>query len=147
MKPHPIALITLSLTLLLTACVPIPATPPATPTPAAETKAGFSDLASGFAKIDRSDDIQPYAQLLDEIDACMQTARLREEQNVDLSDSEIVAVTIYFAGLFSMAQLFASQFETAFPLNSPVGDDGEIDSSTYELLEMALSACQPSEPE
>ena len=147
MKLHPIALITLSLTLLLTACVPIPASPPAIPTPAAETKAGFSDLASGFAKIDRSDDVQPYAQLLDEIDACMQAARLREEVNADLSDSEIVAVTIYFAGLFSMAQLFASQFETAFPQNSPVGENGKIDSSTYELLEMALSACQPSEPQ
>ena len=145
MKLHPTLLITLSLTLLLTACVPIPPNPPATPTP--ETKAGFSDLASGFAKIDRSDDVQKYAQLLDKIDACMQAARLREEQNLDLSDSEIVAVTIYFAGLFSMAQLFASQFETAFPQNSPVGDDGEIDSSTYELLEMALYACQPGEPE
>ncbi|MCY3992990.1 MAG: hypothetical protein OXF50_17340 [Caldilineaceae bacterium] len=38
-----------------------------------------------------------------------------------------------------------AQFETAFPQNSPVGDDGEIDSSTYELLELALSACQPSD--
>ena len=153
MRPHPISLITLALTLLLAACVPIPPTPPATvaplptPAPAAETKAGFSDLASGFAKIDQSGDIQKYAHLLDEIDACMQAARFEEEQNVDLSDSEIVAVTIYFAGLFSMAQLFASQFETAFPQNSPVGDDGVIDSSTYELLEMALSACQPGEPE
>ena len=153
MRPHPISLITLALTLLLAACVPIPATPPATvaplptPAPTPETKAGFSDLASGFAKIDQSGDVQHYAQLLDEIDACMQAARFREEQNVDLSDSEIVAVTIYFAGLFSMAQLFASQFETAFPQNSPVGDDGVIDSSTYELLEMALSACQSGEPE
>ena len=155
MRPHPISLITLTLTLLLAACVPIPPAPPPTaaplptptPAPAAETKAGFSDLASGFAKIDQSDDVQQYAQLLDEIDACMQAARLREEVNADLSDSEIVAVTIYFAGLFSMAQLFASQFESAFPQNSPVGDGGEIDSSTYQLLEMALSACQPSEPE
>ena len=77
----------------------------------------------------------------------MQAAKIREEENVDLSDSEIVAVTIYFAGMFSMAQLFASEFETAFTENSPVGDEREVESSTYELLEMALSACQGSESE
>ena len=68
MKPHPAYPIILSLALLLSACVPIPATAPEptapvsnpTPASAAETKAGFSDLASALAKADESDDIQQY---------------------------------------------------------------------------------------
>ena len=74
MKLHPSYPFILSLALLLSACVPIPATAPETtapvsnltPAPAADTKAGFSDLASALAKADESDDIQQYAQLLDE---------------------------------------------------------------------------------
>ena len=80
MKTHPALPIVLSLAILLSACVPIPATAPETtapvshprPAPAADTKAGFSDLASGLAKIDKTDDIQPCAQLLDEFAACRQ---------------------------------------------------------------------------
>ena len=67
MNRLPICPIVLSLTLLLSACVPIPATAPQptapvshpTPDPATETKAGFSDLASALAKADETDDSQP----------------------------------------------------------------------------------------
>ncbi len=145
MKPHPIALITLSLTLLLTACVPIPATPPATP--ATETKAGFSDLASALAKTDESDDLQQYAQLLDEFAACMQADATNEEEGPKFSESEIVAMSIYFAGMLSMGQFFALAFEEAFTENTAAGDETEDEPSAYEMLEMALTACLQTESE
>ena len=96
-RRHPALPIILSPTHLLSACVPIPATTPET-TPATEAKAGFSDLASGLATIDESDDILLYAQLLDEFDACMQIGITSEEIRSELSDDETVAVSIYFAG-------------------------------------------------
>lgn len=149
MRPHQISLIPLILTLLLTSCVPIPVTPPAitsalptsTPDHAAETKIGYSDLANGLAKVDQSDDIQQYVQLLNEFADCMQAFN-SEEENMDMSDSEIVALTIFYAGMFSMAQFFEMETE-----NIPVADDGEIESSIYNLLETVVSACQGNEPE
>ena len=147
MRPHQISLISIALALLLTSCVPIPATPPditsalPTPTPdlVAEIKVGYSDLANGLAKIDQSDDIQQYAQLLNEFADCMQVLR-NEEENMDLSDREMVALTFYYAGMFTMAQIFAMEAD-----NLPVGDGGEFESSIYNLLEMVVSACQGNE--
>ncbi len=155
MKPHPALLIILSLALLLSACVPIPATAPETtapvsnltPAPAADTKAGFSDLASALAKADESDDIQQYAQLLDEFVACMQADVYNEEDSPEYSDSEIVAVSIYFAGMLSMAQFFILEFEEAFTENAAAGDETEDEPSTYEMLEMGLTACLENESE
>lgn len=153
MKPQPISLITL--TLLITACVPIPPTTPATtvalptpiPSPAAETQAGFSDLASALAKADESDDIQQYAKLLDEFAACMQADAANEEEGPEFSESEIVAMSIYFAGMLSMGQFFALAFEEAFTENSAAGDETEDEPSSYEMLELALTACLQIESE
>ena len=153
MKLHPAFPIILSLTLLLSACVPIPATAPETTapvsnlTPAADTKAGFSDLASALAKADESDDIQQYAQLLDEFAACMQADVNDEEESPEFSKSEIVAMSIYFAGMLSMGQFFALAFEEAFTENTAAGDETEDEPSAYEMLEMALTACLESESE
>ena len=149
MKLHPACPIILSLAILLAACVPIPATAPETsaavsnptPAPAADTKAGFSDLASGLAKADESDDIQQYSQLLDEFVACMQADMNNGEDTPEYSESEIVAVSIYFAGMLSMAQLFALAFEEAFTENTAAGDETEDEPSAYEMLGMALTAC------
>ena len=146
-------IITLTLTLLLTACVPIPAIPPPTtaalPTPdsAAEPKASFSDLASALAKIDESDEIQLYSQILDEFAACMQAEAANEEEGLKFSESETVAMSIYFAGMFSMGQYFALAFEEAITENTDAGDETEDEPSAYEMLEMALTACLQSEPE
>ena len=155
MKLHPSYPFILSLALLLSACVPIPATAPEptaplsdpTPDPAADTKAGFSDLASALAKADESDDIQQYAQLLDEFAACMQADVNDEEESPEFSKSEIVAMSIYFAGMLSMGQFFALAFEEAFTENTAAGDETEDEPSAYEMLEMALTACLESESE
>ena len=155
MNRHPIFPIILTLVLLLSACVPIPATAPEptaplsdpTPDPAADTKAGFSDLASALAKADESDDIQQYAQLLDEFAACMQADVNDEEESPEFSKSEIVAMSIYFAGMLSMGQFFALAFEEAFTENTAAGDETEDEPSAYEMLEMALTACLESESE
>ena len=154
-KLHPAFPIILSLAILLAACVPIPDTAPETsagfsdpiPDPAAETKAGFSDLASALAKADESDDIQQYSQLLDEFNACMQADVNNEEDIPEFSDSETVAVSIYFAGMLSMAQFFMLEFEDAFTENTAAGDETEDEPSAYEMLEMGLTACQENESE
>ncbi len=145
MKRHPIFTIILTLSLLLSACVPIPATPPEPA--AAETKAGFSDLASALAKADESDDIQQYAQRLDELNACMLADVNNQEDSPDFSDSEIVAMSIYFAGILAMAHLFSQAFEAAFTEDSAANNQIETEPSTYEMLEMALTECLQNEPE
>ena len=144
----------ITLTLLLIACVPIPATSPATPAalltptpdPAEEPKAGFSDLASALAKVDESDDIQQYHQILDEFAACMQADMNNGEDIPELTDSETVAVSIFFAGMLSMGQFFALAFEEAFTENTAPGDETENEPSAYGMLEMALIACLQNEP-
>ena len=95
----------------------------AKPAPAADTKAGFSDLASALAKIDETDDIPKYAKLLDEFAACRQADIISEEDSPEYSESEKVAVSIYFAGILSMAQLFTLAFEDAFTENAATGDE------------------------
>ena len=155
MNRLPICPIVLSLTLLLSACVPIPATAPETtapvshptPDPATETKAGYSDLASALAKADETDDSQPYAQLLDEFAACMQADVTNEEESPEFSESEIVAMSIYFAGMLSMGQFFMLQFEEALTENAAAGDETEDEPSAYEMLEMGLTACLQNESE
>ena len=155
MNRLPICPIVLSLAILLSACVPIPATAPETtapvsnpsPAPAADTKAGFSDLASALAKIDETDDIQPYAQLLDEFAACMQADVTNEEESPEFSESETVAMSIYFAGMLSMGQFFMLQFEEALTENAAAGDETEDEPSAYEMLEMGLTACLQNESE
>ncbi len=145
MNRHPIFTIILTLSLLLSACVPIPATPPE-PT-AAETNAGLSDLASALAKIDESDDIQQYAHLMDEFVACMQTDEFTEEDSPAFSESEAAAVTIFFAGMLSMMQAIAQAFEQGFTEDSAANDQTENEPSAYEMLEMALTACLENESE
>lgn len=147
-------LITLTLTLLLTACVPIPATPQATttvlpgPTPhPAETKASFSDLVSALAKIDESDEIQLYSQILDEFVACMQADMNSGEDVPELTDSETVAVSIFFGGMLSMGQFFALAFEQAFTEDNAAAGETENEISTYEMLEMGLAGCLEDESE
>lgn len=148
-------LITLSLTLLLTSCVPIPATPPSTtaalptpiPSPAAETKAGFSDLASALAKADESDDIQQYAQLLDEFAACTQADISNEEEGPEYTESETVAVSIFSVGLLAMAGVFMQEFSQAFTEDTAAADEAEDEPSAYEFLEMALTVCLQNETE
>ena len=156
MKLHPICPIILSFALLLTSCVPIPATPPPKPiasiptplpNPAPEPKAGFSYLASALAKIDETDDIQQYSKLLDEFAACMQADVNDEEESPEFSESEIVAMSIYFAGMLSMGQFFALAFEDAFTESAAAGDETEDEPSAYEMLEMGLTACLESESE
>ena len=155
MNRLPICPIVLSLTLLLSACVPIPATAPQptapvshpTPDPATETKAGFSDLASALAKADETDDSQPYAQLLDEFAACMQADVTNVEESPEFSESEKVAMSIYFAGMLSMGLFFMLQFEEAFTENAAAGDETEDEPSAYEMLEMGLTACLQNESE
>ena len=155
MNRLPICPIVLSLTLLLSACLPIPATAPQTtapvshptPDPATETKAGYSDLASALAKADETDDSQPYAQLLDEFAACMQADVTNEEESPEFSESEKVAMSIYFAGMLSMGQFFMLQFEEALTENAAAGDETEDEPSAYEMLEMGLTACLQNESE
>ena len=155
MNRLPICPIVLSLTLLLSACLPIPATAPETtapvsnptPDPATETKAGYSDLASALAKADETDDSQPYAQLLDEFAACMQADVTNEEESPEFSESEIVAMSIYFAGMLSMGQFFMLQFEEALTENAAAGDETEDEPSAYEMLEMGLTVCLQNESE
>ena len=151
----PICPIVLSLTLLLSACVPIPATAPQTtapvsnptPAPATETKAGYSDLASALAKADETDDSQQYSKLLDEFAACMQADVTNEEESPEFSESEIVAMSIYFAGMLSMGQFFMLQFEEALTENAAAGDETEDEPSAYEMLEMGLTVCLQNESE
>ena len=155
MNRLPICPIVLSLTLLLSACLPIPATAPQptapvsspSPAPSPETKAGFSDLASALAKADETDDIQPYAQLLDEFAACMQADVTNEEESPEFSESEKVAMSIYFAGMLSMGLFFMLQFEEALTENAAAGDETEDEPSAYEMLEMGLTACLQNESE
>ena len=146
MNRHPIFTIILSLTLLLSACVPIPATPPETaPTP--ETKAGLSDLASALAKADESDDIPRYAQRLDQLNACMLADVANQEDSPEYSDSETVAMSIYFAGVLFMAQFFTQAFEGAMPKTLPPSNLTEDEPSAYEMIDMALIACQQNDLE
>ena len=155
MKQHPIFTIILSLALLLSACVPIPATAPETtapasnptPNPAADTKAGFSDLASGLAKADKSDDIQQYSHLLDEFAACMQADTNNEEDSPEYTDSETVAISIFYAGMLAMAGIFMQEFEQAFTEDTAAVDETEDEPSAYEFLEMALTVCLQNESE
>ena len=155
MKRHPAFPIILSLALLLSACVPIPATArettaPAsnpTPNPAADTKAGFSDLASGLAKADKSDDIQQYSHLLDEFAACMQADTNNEEDSPEYTDSETVAISIFYAGMLAMAGIFMQEFEQAFTEDTAAVDETEDEPSAYEFLEMALTVCLQNESE
>ena len=56
-------------------------------------------------------------------------------------------MSIYFAGILSMAQLFTLAFEDAFTENAATGDETEDEPSTYEMLEMALTACLENESE
>ncbi len=139
---HPVFIITVTLSLLLSACVPIPAIPPdPIPAPTAETNAGISDLASGLAKLDQSNNIQSYAQLLDEFVACMQADMNANEEFPELSDTETVAVSFFFAGILSMAQVFAQQFEQALAQESSPYNETAEGPSVYDMLEMALAAC------
>ena len=155
MNRLPICPIVLSLAILLSACVPIPATAPETtapvsnptPAPATETKAGYSDLASALAKADETDDSQPYAQLLDEFAACMQADVTNEEESPEFSESETVAMSIYFAGMLSMGKFFMLQFEEALTENAAAGDETEYEPSAYEMLEMGLTVCLQNESE
>ena len=155
MKRHPAFPIILSLALLLSACVPIPATAPETtapasnptPNPAADTKAGFSDLASGLAKADKSDDIQQYSHLLDEFAACMQADTNNEENSPEYTDSETVAISIFYAGMLAMAGIFMQEFEQAFTEDTAAVDETEDEPSAYEFLEMALTVCLQNESE
>ena len=119
----------------------------AKPAPAADTKAGFSDLASALPKIDETDDIQKYSKLLDEFAACRQADIISEEDSPEFSESEKVAVSIYFAGMMSMAQFVTLAFEDAFTENTAANDQTEDEPSTYEMLEMALTACLENESE
>jgi len=64
----------------------------------------------------------------------------------ELTDSETVAVSIFFAGMLSMGQFFALAFEEAFTENTAPGDETENEPSAYEMLEMALIACLQNEP-
>ena len=70
-----------------------------------------------------------------------------EEESPEFSKSEIVAVSIYFAGMLSMAQFFILEFEEAFTENAAAGDETEDEPSTYEMLEMGLTACLENESE
>ena len=119
----------------------------AKPAPAADTRAGFSDLASALPKIDETDDIQKYSKLLDEFAACRQADIISEEDSPEFSESEKVAVSIYFAGMMSMAQFVTLAFEDAFTENAATGDETEDEPSTYEMLEMGLTACLENESE
>ena len=71
----------------------------------------------------------------------MQVLR-NEEANMDLSDSELVALTIYYAGVFSVVHLFAMETE-----NSPASNDGKVPSSIYDQLKITLSTCEESNPQ
>ena len=119
----------------------------AKPAPAADTKAGCSDLASALAKIDETDDIPKYSKLLDEFAACRQADIISEEDSPEYSESEKVAVSIYFAGMMSMAQFVTLAFEQDHSENTAAGDETEDEPSAYEMLEMALTACLENESE
>ena len=45
-----------------------------------------------------------------------------------------------------MAQLFTLAFEDTFTENTAANDQTEDEPSTYEMLEMALTACHPAHP-
>ena len=119
----------------------------ATPAPAADTKAGCSALASALAKIDETDDIPKYSKLLNEFAACRQADIISEEESPEFSESETVAMSIYFAGMLSMGQFFMLQFEEVLTENAAAGDETEDEPSAYEMLEMGLTVCLQNESE
>ena len=84
---------------------------------------------------------------MDEFVACMQAGVFNEEDSPEYSDSELVAVSILFAGKLSMEQFFTLAFEEAFTENAAAGDETEDEPSAYEMLEMALTACLANESE
>ena len=59
----------------------------------------------------------------------MQADVNNEEDIPEFSDSETVAVSIYFAGMLSMAQFFMLEFEDAFTENTAAGDETEDEPS------------------
>ena len=77
----------------------------------------------------------------------MQAGVNNEEESPEFSESEIVAVSIYFAGMLSMGQFFALAFEEAFTENTAADDETEDEPSAYEMLEMGLTACLQNESE
>ena len=56
-------------------------------------------------------------------------------------------MSIYFAGMLSMAKFFMLAFEGAFTENTAAGDETEDEPSAYEMLEMGLTACLENESE
>ena len=79
---------------------------------------------------------------MDEIATCIQVYLFIEEESPAFSDSEAAAVTIFFAGMLSMMQLFAQEFEQDLTEDSAASDETGDESSAYEMLEMAFAtAC------
>ena len=77
----------------------------------------------------------------------MQADVTNEEESPEFSESETVAMSIYFAGMLSMGQFFMLQFEEALTENAAAGDETEDEPSAYEMLEMGLTVCLQNESE
>ena len=110
MRPVTITTVLFAAVLLLTACTPIPA-------PRTEVKAGPSDLASAFAKIDEAPSTEPYEAVIQELLIC--TAR-----DSELSPAENL-----------MGAAFTIGFTAGMSLTSPGN------KSAYAMIENALKVC------
>ena len=92
----------ITLTLLLSACAPIPPNPPLEPPPS-ETKAGLTDLANAMAKTDDPDsNADEYMEVLLYIEEC-----LADELGGGsfLTDEETTAFILYSIGALSTARI------------------------------------------
>lgn len=124
------------LALILSACVPVPTeqtAPTVTSMPEhwTDATAGLHDFASVLAIADETDDLEPYLALVEEFADCM--ADDLDEEEEELSPSEMVAMTIWASGLFAAFSWF--NFENG-------GED-----TSYSYIQGAIEACRQSNEE
>ena len=77
----------------------------------------------------------------------MQADTNNEEDSPEYTDSETVAISIFYAGMLAMAGIFMQEFEQAFTEDTAAADETEDEPSAYEFLEMALTVCLQNESE
>ena len=120
---------------LLAACVPIPPEPPQEIDD--EVKAGLSDLASALARGDAAHSQEEYADLINEVVACLEGDGNSDATNPlkDMPPAEAMAMTIWGMGFLSM------MWQTMIMFDESSDSDDDVENN-YELLEGALAACR-----
>lgn len=107
--------------------------PPAPAEHWTDATTGLHDLASVLAKTDEAEDVAPYITLVEEFADCIgsELDEETEETYDDLSHAEMVAMTIWAAGIFGTYSAFEN-------------DGGD---TSYSYIEGAIEACRQSEEE